>query len=267
MKRSTESARSVFRSDRRPFDTNGSTVARLIKEMGDVDEALATLHMPDDEHCAVTADNVCWLVERRSALFHELVSTPELLSQDLPVLLQSVIAKLKSCEMISGLNNGAVKDSYLALERVAESLRKLCPANGNPCNIKGVAQRAIKRDAWFYNGSDDPGAFIANQSKFDPTSQGFHYAAVSEGWCEFMGYQPEEAIGCPVDTFLTADGLRKYSAVFPEFVQKGWFRNELFEFATKRGVTRRATISCIGECDQHGTYISGYSISRPVASD
>lgn len=239
--------------------TGASYVICLCDQLEQINRELATLNMPEEENDLAVSERVVELVEKRRALFRETVFLPRLLPAELPRLLQTLIDHLKGGEMVSCRDKGELEDTFKGLRRVANGLRQICPTRRTRSLIKQAAESAIKRQTW--HGDD---TIMAVQSRTDGTSD-FVYAGVSEAWCDFLGYEPGEAIGMPLRAFMTRDGLQRYTGKFLATLRRnGCVQGEIIELRSKVGQIRRVKVNVVGETDDTGRLVRTFGANRPV---
>ncbi len=238
---------------------DNSEIGCLCGQLEQIDGELAKLKMPEEEHDAAIARRVAELMERRKALFHQAVCLPRLLPNELPQLLQSVIDQLKAGGVFSCRDSGDAEATLKGLQRVAGGLRKICSSGHTRRWIKAAAEREVRHQTW--HGDE---TLIVNQSSIDPDSGSFLISAVSDAFCDVLGYTPEECIGKPVSAYMTPGTRERYHRLAADFKRTGMIRNVPYEFLTKSGVARPVTANCLGEFGTNGEVVRGYAVTRLV---
>ncbi len=240
-------------------DARCSDMARFCNRLERINKELAALQMPDKEHDLAVSERVVELVDQRRALFRATVCLRRLLPTELPHLLQLLIDQLRDADMISCRDRGEVEDAFTGLRRVASGLRQLCPIGRTRRRIRATAEAAIKRQTW--HGDD---TIMAVSSEWDG-SRDLVYAGVSESWCDYLGYEPSEAIGRPLRTFMTPNGLDCYDGQFLASLRRdGCVHGQVIELRAKSGQARRVKVNVMAEVDERGRLVRSFGANRPA---
>lgn len=157
-------------------------------------------------------------------------------------------------------NAGSDGDAYrFDLDAAMQSLRCFQPLEATKRRIKALVDKGIKPQT-VYTAEQGLISFrfcIRNEAEHS------ELVAVSEGWCEFLGYRPDEVIGRRIGSHSTQASREKTFRVFPQFVRDGFIRDE-FDLVTKHGKVKRAMVNSVIERDEFGNLISVFGYFTPL---
>ena len=87
--------------------------------------------------------------------------------------------------------------------------------------------------------------------------------AVSDAWCETLGYQPDEVIGRNVKELMSKKSADNLPRIYRTLVENGVYHNEIIEAVSKTGKVIPIRACSVAGRDSQGRIVHSVAVSTP----